>query len=62
MKLHPYQIAARDFVLDRLYVQDAGGAGLFLDMGLGKTAVTLHAIKTLRDPPRVHTWLFFLAS
>jgi SNF2 family DNA or RNA helicase len=46
MRLHDYQRAARDFVLQR--VASHNGAGLWLDPGLGKTAVTLHALELLR--------------
>lgn len=46
MKLHDYQKAARNFLLNRLEVVD--GAGLWLDPGLGKTAVTLHTILALK--------------
>lgn len=50
MKLnpHPYQNEALDFCLQRLVVQDQLGAGLFLDPGLGKTAVTLMLLERLR--------------
>lgn len=37
----PYQLQSAEFILSR------SGAGLFLDPGLGKTAITLAAIKTL---------------
>lgn len=46
MKLHSYQTEARNFTLDRLYSQ--GGAGLWLDPGLGKTAVVLQSIMMLK--------------
>lgn len=46
MRLHDYQKVARDFILDRLPTHD--GAGLWLDPGLGKTAVTLHAMMALK--------------
>ena len=39
MKLHAYQETARDFLRGR------PNAGLFLDMGLGKTASTLAALR-----------------
>lgn len=45
MQLHDYQIEARNFLLNRLYTHS--GAGLWLDCGLGKTAVTLHTIHTM---------------
>lgn len=45
MQLHSYQQSAKSFLLDRL--QTVSGAGLWLDCGLGKTAVTLHAIRDL---------------
>lgn len=38
MKLHDYQVLARDFL------RNQGRAGLFLDMGLGKTAISLCAL------------------
>ena len=44
MKLRPYQEQARDFLSSRPH------AGLFMDMGLGKTAATLHALKDLPKP------------
>ena len=44
MKLHAYQELARDFLRDR------GRAGLFLDMGLGKTAISLSAIEERHLP------------
>lgn len=43
---HEYQRVAANFVFDRLY--DGGGAGLLLDPGLGKTAITLDAVTQLR--------------
>jgi superfamily II DNA or RNA helicase len=45
-RLKDYQQEARQFVLDRL--EHSSGAGLWLNMGLGKTAVTLHAYMTMR--------------
>ena len=42
--LHDYQKNARKFILDRPC------SGIFADMGLGKTALTLHAIKDLPQP------------
>lgn len=47
MKLHPYQEQARDFLRGR------DRAGLFLDMGLGKTAITLAAIEPRHLPALV---------
>ena len=44
MKLHGYQELARDFLRDR------GRAGLFLDMGLGKTAISLSALEPRHLP------------
>ncbi len=44
---HQYQGGAHDFLVDRLYVKDEIGAGLFLDPGLGKTRITLTVIDTL---------------
>lgn len=40
---HDYQEVAKEFALER----DA--AGLFLDMGLGKTVITLTAIEELKN-------------
>lgn len=40
---HPYQLYARDWILSH------EACGLFLDMGLGKTAITLSAIAELLD-------------
>ena len=45
--LHEYQKTARDFVLDRLFVNGESGAGLLLDPGLGKTRITLEVLRTL---------------
>jgi len=45
-KLHNYQIAARDFVLDRL--ERSSGAGLWLDPGLGKTIVALKVFQMMQ--------------
>lgn len=42
-KPKPYQLRAARWLVER------GGAGLFLDPGLGKTSITLAAIKTLRE-------------
>ena len=47
MKLHDYQIVARDFLRKR------GRAALFLDMGLGKTAATLSALEPRHLPALV---------
>lgn len=47
MKLHDYQIVARDFLRDR------GRAALFLDMGLGKTAASLSALEPRHLPALV---------
>ena len=40
---HDYQIAATNFILER------ASAGLFLDMGLGKTVITLTALEELKN-------------
>lgn len=45
---HQYQQAAIDFVSRRLGDERAEGAALWLDPGLGKTAITLRAIERLR--------------
>ena len=58
MKLHDYQREAVEFLRER------GSAGLFLDMGLGKTAITLSALEDrhlpvlVTAPKRVaeHVW------
>lgn len=47
--LHDYQCRAVDFIIDRLFVQDEMGAGLFLDPGLGKTRTSLTALDMLFD-------------
>lgn len=47
MKLHGYQELARDFLRGRPH------AGLFLDLGLGKTATTLSALKPEHLPALV---------
>ena len=47
MKLHPYQELARDFL--RQHTE----AGLFLDMGYGKTAITLAALEPRHLPALV---------
>lgn len=46
MKLHSYQKIARKHLIDGVGAR--GGAGLWLDPGLGKTAVSLHAIEAMR--------------
>lgn len=43
---HEYQERAKQFAVDRILEGDVG-AGLMLDMGLGKTAITLDAINDL---------------
>lgn len=48
MKLHAYQELARDFLRNQ-----ERGAGLFLDMGLGKTATTLSALEPRHLPALV---------
>jgi len=45
--LKDYQRHAYDWLMERLYVKDVMGAGLFLDPGLGKTRITLSLIDTL---------------
>lgn len=45
---HQYQKEARDFVLTR-FGDGQPGAGLFLDPGLGKTAITLDVASRLRE-------------
>ena len=40
---HPYQIRAKDFLLDN------PNAALFLDMGLGKSVIALTAVAELQD-------------
>lgn len=47
--LRDYQRFAAEWILDRLYVRDWKGAGLFLDPGLGKTRTSLSIAETLRD-------------
>jgi SNF2 family DNA or RNA helicase len=48
---HPYQREVGDFLVDRLWTHapahGPAGAGVLLDPGLGKTAITLAAIETL---------------
>ena len=41
MRLHIYQEQAKHFILKNMK------CALFFDMGMGKTAITLHAIETL---------------
>lgn len=48
-ELHDYQKQALDFCMQRLFVDDELGAGLFLDPGLGKTLITLALLEFLRD-------------
>lgn len=43
---HPYQEMVFDFVLERIYSR--GGAGVFLDPGLGKTLISLWVLETLK--------------
>lgn len=44
-----YQMFAAEWLLERLYVQDREGAGLFLDPGLGKTRTSLIIAEALKD-------------
>lgn len=46
IQLHPYQVQAKEFIKSRPY------CGLFLDMGLGKTLITLSALYDLN--PKGH--------
>ena len=46
--LHGYQNFAAEWALDKLYVKDLPGCGLFLDPGLGKTRTTLTIIDFLQ--------------
>ena len=46
---HQYQKDAISFLTGRLFGEQREGAGLFLDPGLGKTAITLTTIDTLRS-------------
>lgn len=46
MRLHDYQKEAHRFAVNRIVTHK--GAGLWLDPGLGKTAVALHTIPTLQ--------------
>jgi len=57
MKPHYYQMEAYNFALQRLYVQDQAGAGLFLDPGLGKTLITLMLLECLRDMGEIESVL-----
>lgn len=45
--LHDYQKFAADWLLQRIYVRDWEGAGLFMDPGLGKTRTTLSILDVL---------------
>lgn len=47
--LRDYQTFAVEWLLDRLYIQDREGAGLFLDPGLGKTRISLTIAEALMD-------------
>ena len=49
IKFHDYQREAINFLLYRLFVEDKPGGGLFLDPGLGKTAITLEVIRHARE-------------
>lgn len=46
LPLHDYQIKAKDFIINQPY------AGLFLDVGMGKSLITLTALSQL---PKAHT-------
>lgn len=48
LNLHPYQKRGVDLILDRFFLEGKSGFGLLLDPGLGKTAITLSAIRDLR--------------
>lgn len=50
---HPYQEFAIRHIVENEIVESVGGAGLFLEMGLGKTVSTLTAIKILKDQRKV---------
>jgi SNF2 family DNA or RNA helicase len=54
---HPYQEAATDWLILHSGYYSGGGAALFLNMGLGKTASTLMAFKKLKDLGEVKTML-----
>lgn len=45
---HGYQQQVIDFLIDRLFVHEERGAGVFLDPGLGKTLITLSVIDRLK--------------
>jgi SNF2 family DNA or RNA helicase len=47
--LRPYQTFAAEWLLERLFVREWPGAGLFLDPGLGKTRTSLTVINALFD-------------
>jgi SNF2 family DNA or RNA helicase len=47
--LRDYQTFAAEWLLDRLYVREWPGAGLFLDPGLGKTRTSLSVIHYLKE-------------
>lgn len=47
--LRDYQTFAVEWLLDRLYIRDLEGAGLFLDPGLGKTRISLTIAEALKD-------------
>lgn len=49
LTLHKYQDGMVDFVVDRLFTRDLPGAGLFADLGTGKTAAILTATQMLFD-------------
>lgn len=55
-ELRPYQQEASDFVVSR------GRALLALDLGTGKTVVSLHAIEALRDKGEVSCALLIMSS
>ncbi len=47
MQLHKYQVETRDFILNRF--EKKPGSGLWLDCGLGKTAISLSAVSLLKE-------------
>jgi SNF2 family DNA or RNA helicase len=47
-KPYPYQQFVIDQAIDHLYHQDLPGVGLFLDCGLGKTAISLSIVELLK--------------
>lgn len=47
-ELHPYQWETVDFVMDRWFIHDQLGSGIFADPGLGKTLMTLMILEQLR--------------